>query len=52
MGWRRTRAVVALAGATVLTAALAACGGGDDEGGGSGSGAGKTLTMLIGANTQ
>jgi len=43
--------VVALAGATVLTAALGACGGGDDEGGGSG-GEGKTLTMLIGANTQ
>src|SRR6185312_10895671 len=51
MGWRRTRAVVALAGATVLTAALGACGGGDDEGGGSG-GQGKTITMLIGANTQ
>ena len=45
------RAVVALAGATVLTAGLAACGG-DDEGGGGGSGAGKTLNVLIGANTQ
>jgi len=43
--------VVALAGATVLTAALGACGGGDDEGGGSG-GEGKTLTMLIAANTE
>jgi len=46
------RAVVALAGAAVLTAGLAACGGGDDNGGGGSSGAGKTLHMLIGANTQ
>jgi multiple sugar transport system substrate-binding protein len=45
------RAVVALAGAAVLTAGLAACGG-DDDGGGGSSGAGKTLHMLIGANTQ
>jgi multiple sugar transport system substrate-binding protein len=45
------RGVVALAGAVVLTAGLAACGGGDDEGG-SGSGSGKTLNVLIGANTQ
>ncbi|HEX8346930.1 MAG TPA: extracellular solute-binding protein [Actinoplanes sp.] len=51
MSFPTMRAVVALAGAAVLTAGLAACGGGDDEGG-SGSGAGKTLTMLIGANTQ
>src|SRR5690349_537828 len=39
-------AVALLAG----TLALSACGGGDDEGGGSGSG--KTLDVLIGANTQ
>jgi multiple sugar transport system substrate-binding protein len=51
MGLRRMRTVVALAGAATLTAGLAACGGGGDEGGG-GSGGGKTLTMLIGANTQ
>jgi multiple sugar transport system substrate-binding protein len=51
MSLRTMRAVVALAGATALTAALAACGGGDDSGGGSG-GAGKTLHVLIGANTQ
>ncbi|WP_041840925.1 ABC transporter substrate-binding protein [Actinoplanes friuliensis] len=47
MGLRRTRAVVALAGAAVLTAALGACGGDD-----SGDGGGKTLNVLIGANTQ
>lgn len=41
---------ISLAGATVLVAALAACGGGD-EGGGEG-GAGKTLNVLIAANTQ
>ncbi|MEV6630833.1 extracellular solute-binding protein [Actinoplanes sp. NPDC051470] len=41
---------IALAGATVLVAAMTACGG-DDEGGG-GDGAGKTLNVLIGANTQ
>jgi len=41
---------IALAGATVLVTALAACGG-DDEGGG-GGGEGKTLNVLIGANTQ
>jgi multiple sugar transport system substrate-binding protein len=51
MSLRTMRAVVALAGATALTAALAACGGGYDGGGGSG-GAGKTLHVLIGANTQ
>ncbi|MBG0564742.1 extracellular solute-binding protein [Actinoplanes sp. NEAU-A11] len=44
------RAVVALAGAVTLTAGLVACGGGDDEGGGGGEG--KTLNVLIGANTQ
>ncbi|WP_433291924.1 ABC transporter substrate-binding protein [Actinoplanes sp. CA-030573] len=47
----RTRKILALAGATVLAAALTACGGGDDSGGGS-SGSGKTLDVLIGANTQ
>jgi multiple sugar transport system substrate-binding protein len=41
--------VVALAGAAVLTIALGACGSGDDGGG---SGAGKTLNVLIAANTQ
>ncbi|MEU4215840.1 extracellular solute-binding protein [Actinoplanes sp. NPDC026623] len=46
MGLRRTRVVVALASAAALTAALAACGG-DDAGDG-----GKTLNVLIGANTQ
>lgn len=46
MGLRRTRAVVALASAAALTTALAACGG-DDSGDG-----GKTLNVLIGANTQ
>ncbi|MEU8236211.1 ABC transporter substrate-binding protein [Actinoplanes sp. NPDC048967] len=49
MGSRTLRAVVALAGATALTVALGACGG-DDDGGGSGGG--KTLNVLIGANTQ
>ena len=48
----RYKKAVALAGATALAAALTACGGGDDEGGGSGSGAGKTLNVLIAANTQ
>jgi multiple sugar transport system substrate-binding protein len=52
MSFARMRAVVALAGAAVLTAGLAACGGGDDNGGGGSSGSGKTLHMLIGANTQ
>jgi multiple sugar transport system substrate-binding protein len=52
MSFARMRAVVALAGAAVLTAGLAACGGGDDNGGGGSNGAGKTLHMLIGANTQ
>jgi multiple sugar transport system substrate-binding protein len=50
MGLRTIRSVVALIGATTLTAALAACGSGD--GGGSSSGAGKTLNVLIGTNTQ
>jgi multiple sugar transport system substrate-binding protein len=48
MGSKTIRSVVALAGATALTVALAACGG-DDGGGG---GAGKTLNVLIAANTQ
>lgn len=43
------RGVMALAGVVVLTAGLAACG--DDGEGGSGGG-GKTLNVLIGANTQ
>jgi multiple sugar transport system substrate-binding protein len=51
MGLRTMRSAVALVGAAALTAGLAACGGGDDGGGGS-SGSGKTLHMLIGANTQ
>src|SRR5690349_16768418 len=51
MSFARMRALVALAGAAVLTAGLAACGGGNDNGGGS-SGSGKTIHMLIGANTQ
>lgn len=41
---------IALAGVTVLVAAMTACGGGDEGGGG--DGAGKTLNVLIGANTQ
>ena len=45
MDLRRTIAV--LTGAIVLGSALQACGAGDDTG----SGSGKTLTMLIGANT-
>src|SRR5919206_272574 len=45
----RTQKIVAVAGATVLAAALTACGGG---GSGSGGGGGKTLDVLIGANTQ
>jgi multiple sugar transport system substrate-binding protein len=49
MSMRTMRGVMALAGVAVLTAGLAACGG--DEEGGSG-GAGKTLNVLIGANTQ
>ena len=47
MSLRTMRAVVALAGATLLTTALAACS--DDGAGGDGS---KTLNVLIGANTQ
>ncbi|MGK5682956.1 extracellular solute-binding protein [Actinoplanes sp. URMC 104] len=42
---------ITLAGAVALTTALAACGGGDDSGGG-GDGSGKTLNVLIAANTQ
>ena len=49
MSLRTMRAVMALAGATLLTTALAACGGSGD--GGSGGG-GKTLRVFIGANTQ
>ncbi|MFF5296506.1 extracellular solute-binding protein [Paractinoplanes globisporus] len=45
----RNQKIIALAGVTVLAAALAACGGGDDGGSG---GDGKTLDVLIGANTQ
>jgi multiple sugar transport system substrate-binding protein len=48
MAFRSRRSVLALAGAAALTVALGACG--DDEGGG--SGAGKTLNVLIAANTQ
>ena len=44
----RTNKLMAVAGATVLAAALAACG---SSSGGSGGG-GKTLDVLIGANTQ
>jgi multiple sugar transport system substrate-binding protein len=51
MGWRNLRTVVALVGAATLTATLTACGD-DDGGGGGGDGAGKTLNVLIGANTQ
>ncbi|GAA2626294.1 extracellular solute-binding protein [Paractinoplanes durhamensis] len=43
----RMRLAMALTGVTTLVAALAACGGGDD-----GGGDGKTLNVLIGANTQ
>lgn len=49
MSMNTMRGVMALAGVAVLTAGLAACGG-DDEGGS--GGAGKTLNVLIGANTQ
>jgi multiple sugar transport system substrate-binding protein len=41
----------ALGGAAVLLLALAACSGGDSSSGG-GGGAGKTINVLIGANTQ
>jgi multiple sugar transport system substrate-binding protein len=51
MSFVTRRAVVALAGAVALTAGLGACGG-EDSGGGGSSGAGKTLNVLIGANTQ
>ena len=50
MGSKIRRPLVALLGTTALTvAALAACGG---SGSSSGGGAGKTLDVLIGANTQ
>ena len=49
MAFRSRRSVVALIGVTALGVALGACGNGDDDGG---SGAGKTLNVLIGANTQ
>ncbi|WBB67714.1 extracellular solute-binding protein [Micromonospora sp. WMMD812] len=48
MRYPTMRSTVALAGATALVAALAACGGGDE----SSSGAGKTINVLIAANTQ
>ena len=47
MSFRTMRPLVALTGVIVLTAGLSACGGGDDSGGG-----GKSLDVLIGANTQ
>ncbi|MFI7604310.1 ABC transporter substrate-binding protein [Micromonospora sp. NPDC049366] len=47
MRYRKMRVAVAVAGATALVAALAACGGGDES-----SGSGTTLNVLIGANTQ
>jgi multiple sugar transport system substrate-binding protein len=43
--------LTALGGATALIVTLAACGGGDDSSGGS-SGSGKSLDVLIAANTQ
>jgi multiple sugar transport system substrate-binding protein len=51
MGLRTGRTATVLLGATVLAVTLAACG---NSGGNSGSssGAGKTLDVLIGANTQ
>jgi multiple sugar transport system substrate-binding protein len=49
MSHRRMRTLTALAGATALLVTVAACGGSDDSGG---SGSGKTLDVLIGANTQ
>ncbi len=51
MGLRNGRSTVALLGATVLAGTLAACGS-NSENSGSSSGAGKTLNVLIGANTQ
>jgi len=47
---RTMRTLTALGGATALLAALAACGGGGGSGGGAGGG--KTLNVLIAANTQ
>jgi multiple sugar transport system substrate-binding protein len=52
MGLRTRRSVAALVGATALTVALAACGNSGGSSSGSSSGAGKTIHMLIGANTQ
>lgn len=52
MGSMTRRSAIALAGATALTLTLAACGSDDGDGGGGSSGAGKTLNVLIGANTQ
>jgi len=46
MSYRKMRALTALGGAAALIVALGACGG--DDGGGDG----KTLNVLIGANTQ
>ena len=47
MRYRKMRSAVALAGVTALVATLVACGGGDKSGS-----AGKTLDVLIAANTQ
>src|SRR3954452_13102933 len=52
MSSRTIRPGVALVGGAALHGALAACGGDDGGGSGSGNGAGKTLNVLIGANTQ
>jgi multiple sugar transport system substrate-binding protein len=47
------RSALAVLAAATVTVGLGACGGGGgDAGGGGGGGEGKTLTMLIGANTQ
>jgi multiple sugar transport system substrate-binding protein len=50
MGLKTRRSVLALAGTTALTVVLTACASGGDGGGS--SGAGKTLNVLIGTNTQ
>jgi multiple sugar transport system substrate-binding protein len=52
MSVKTTRSALAILGVTALTAALGACGGGSDDSGGGSSGAGKTLDVLIAANTQ
>jgi multiple sugar transport system substrate-binding protein len=53
MGLTQRRSVLALAGTTVVSLALAACGGGGGGGGGGGTnGAGKTLDVFVGTNTQ